>query len=163
MLCFSKMQTITRKFLVKDIPDLSHQKAIQNNRFYLFISEGLVIRVQNNGDTYEIERKVDISELIREKHKIEISKEEFEALSNLTNKNISRDSYLISEKPRVTLKIYHNNFEGLVRAEVSFDSIEEAQNFKPLDWFNKEITNSPLAKDETLSNLSIEEFRKLLI
>ena len=70
MLCFSKMQTITRKFLVKDIPDLSHQKAIQNNRFYLFISEGLVIRVQNNGDTYEIERKADISELIRKKQKI---------------------------------------------------------------------------------------------
>jgi len=148
------MQTITRKFLVKSVPDLSNLSVTQYNRFYLYNANGVVVRVQSVGGKYELERKADKSELVRNEQKIEITKDEFEVLSKLTDKNILRDSYLIS--------VYHGKFEGLARAEVSFKSVEEAQNYKPLDWFENEVTNSPLAKDGELLNLSKEEFEELL-
>lgn len=156
------MKTITRKFLVKKMPDLSSLQTVRYNRFYLYVGNGTVIRVQSVGDRYELERKVDKSELVREEQKIEISKEEFEELSKLTDKNIVRDSYLISEKPKITLRVYHGKYEGLARAEVPFESVEEAESFKPLEWFDKEITGSPLAQDGKLLMLSEEEFKLLL-
>ena len=156
------MQTITRKFLVKSVPDLSNLSVTQYNRFYLYNANGVVVRVQSVGGKYELERKADKSELVRNEQKIEITKDEFEVLSKLTDKNILRDSYLISENAKMTLRVYHGKIEGLARAEVSFKSVEEAQNYKPLDWFENEVTNSPLAKDGELLNLSKEEFEELL-
>lgn len=157
------METITRKFLVKDRPDVSKLPRTSYSRYYLFISSGLVIRVQDVGGEYELERKFDKSDLIRESQKMSITKEEFDELSKIAKKHILRDSYVISEKqPNIVLRIYHGEYEGFARSEVTFGSVEEAENFIPLSWFDKEITNSPLAKDGTLLNLSTEEFKSLI-
>jgi adenylate cyclase len=156
------MQTITRKFLVKKNPDLSGLEKTAYNRFYLYNESGKVIRVQKIDDKYELERKEDKSELIRDEQKIIITQKEFEKLSFLTNQNIVRDSYQISENPKIKLRIYHGKFEGLVRAEVSFNTEKEAEAFTPLEWFGEEITSSPLAKDGSLLKLSSEEFNQLI-
>lgn len=156
------MQTITRKFLVKNIPNLSGLKKTTFKRFYIYNSNNIVIRVQDINGKYELERKSDKSELVRDEQKIEISKDEFDLLSKLCDKQTTRDSYLISEEPQTTLRIYHGDYEGLIRAEVKFTTIAESEAFKPLNWFGEEITNLPLAKEGTLLNLSKEEFNKLL-
>ena len=82
-----------------------------------------------------------------------ISKEEYEALKSNATDVIERDSYLLSNNPKVSVKIYHGKQEGLVRAEIEFESEEEAQTFVPYDWFGEEITNKPEGKDATLMTM----------
>lgn len=156
------MQTITRKFLVKQFPDLTGKKYWGQNRFYLYRKNRIIIRIQSIGEAFELERKVSKTDLVRESEKISITKEEFEAISKITMDHVIRDSYVVSETPRLILRIYHGRFEGLVRAEIAFQSIEEANRFIPLPWMGKEITSTPLAKDETLLDLTNNEIQKLL-
>lgn len=156
------MQTITRKFLVKQLPDLIGKKQSVQNRFYLYRKNGIIIRVQSNGDNFGLERKVSETALIRESEKIAITKDEFNEISKAITDNIIRDSYIISEIPYIVLRMYHGKFEGLVRVEVEFSSVEEANRYTPLKWMGKEITNTLLATDETLFTLTDQDFRAML-
>ena len=156
------MKTITRKFLVKQIPDLTDRDHWILNRFYLYRKNGIIIRVQSNGDMFEIERKSDKTDLIRESEKIVITKEEFETIGKKSSDHIVRDSYLIDNDPHIVIHVYHGRFEGLVRAEVEFQSIQQAKQFIAFQWMGKEITSSPLAKDERLLNLTDNNLKKLL-
>jgi len=156
------MQTITRKFLVKHVPDITGKNHWVLHRFYIYRKNGIVIRVQSNGDMFELERKSGTSDLIRNSEKIVITKEEFESIGKIAQDFITRDSYLISDDFHIVLHVYHGRFEGLVRVEVEFQSIEQAKKFIPFQWMGNEITSSPLAKDEMLLDLTDDKFRKLL-
>lgn len=156
------MQTITRKFLVKQLPDLARKKHWAQNRSYLYRKNGIVIRLQSNGEAFELERKVSKTDLLRESEKMPITKEEFEVIGKLAPDHVMRDNYVMSETPRMILRVYHGQFEGLVRAEIEFQSVEEANQFIPLPWMAKEITSTPLARDETLFDLTDIEFQNLL-
>lgn len=155
-------KSITRKFLIKKTPDLSAKTKDTYQRYYLYNHNSVVIRVQQINDTYELERKANESELIREGQSIKITADEFEKLKQYSSQSIMRDSYQIQENPKIVLRIYHGEYEGLIRAEVNFNTKEEADSFSPLPWFDREITGTPLAQDGNLLNLSTTEFKKLL-
>jgi len=156
------MRSITRIFLANKIPDLQGARCVSQSRFYLYRKNGVVIRVQTKGDTFELERKVNKSAYIREGEKISITRDEFDVFSKSASDHVIRDNYLISKTPLVVLRIYHGRFEGLARVEIKFKSVDEAKSFVPLNWLGKEITLTPLAKDETLLGLTEREFQKLL-
>ena len=156
------MQTITRKFLVKQTLDLTGKKQWSQTRYYLYRKNGIVIRIQTDGEKFELERKESKTDVMRESEKISITKEEFESIGKIAIDYVFRDSYFMSETPRIILRIYHGQFEGLVRAEIEFQSIEEANHFSPPQWMGKEITSTPLAKDETLLGLTVNELQRLL-
>jgi len=42
----------------------------------------------------------------------------------------------------VELDIFGGELEGLIIAEVEFDNMEDCNNFKPLDWFGKEVSKT---------------------
>ncbi|MBI2055444.1 MAG: hypothetical protein HYT42_00985 [Candidatus Sungbacteria bacterium] len=151
---------IERKFFVLKIPDLTALKSISDERYYLYSGNGVELRFQARGDKYELERMSENGNLSRSQEKIKITKEEFEVLKPLGKGPIIRESYLISESPQITIKIYHGKFEGLVRAEVEFKSLEEAKKFQPPDWLGKEMIDSPVARDANLVSMDEEEFRK---
>lgn len=155
-------QEIERKFFVRRMPDLSGLKSISDERYYLYGANGVELRFQARGDKYELERMSENGDLTRNQEKIKITKEEFEALKPLGKGPIIRESYFISESPQITVKIYHGKFEGLVRAEVEFESLEEARSFQPPDWLGKEMTDAPIARDANLVNMDEDEFRKLI-
>jgi adenylate cyclase len=153
---------IERKFLIKEMPDLSGYISIKYERYYLRVEPDLEERIQRVGDIYERETKARKSELERTSDKIQITEEEFNRLKPQAQSAIVRDSYLVSDNPEITIKIYHGQHEGLVRAETEFNTLEEARAFIPLDWMGGEITNSPLGRDSQLLGLSKEEFKQLL-
>ena len=155
-------QEIERKFFVKTMPDLSALSGIRDERYYLYVSDKIEIRIQKRGEKYELERMAEYARLSRTQEKIAISKQEFEALKQFSRGPIIRDSYLLQRHPQITIKIYHGRFEGLVRAEVEFKSSEEAQTFQPLDWFGREMTEMPIAKDAKLIDLKEEELHELI-
>lgn len=175
-------KAITRKFLVKKLPDLSGSAKEVQERYYLYNNNSIVIRVQKINEEFELERKANESDLVREGEVIKITKDEFEKLKKFAIQSIQRESYevprlkpvissqqdtafadKIQENPKIVLRVYRGDYEGLVRAEVNFESEEEANNYKPLDWFEREITGTALSQDGYLLKLTKEEFKKLLI
>jgi CYTH domain-containing protein len=156
-------KSITRKFLPKKLPNLEGKSKDTYERFYLYNQNSIVIRIQKVNNKYELERKANESDLVREGSKFEITKGEYEHLKKFAEASIQRDSYKIQEGPKIVLRIYYGDYEGLSRIEVNFDSEDEANLFIPMDWFGKEITGTPLAQDGHLLKLSKEEFTKLLI
>lgn len=159
----SKSNTeIERKFFIREMPNLTGKSPVSYERHYLYKGNGVEIRVQRKGNEFEFERKVETSQLARENQNFEITQGEFDYFKALSTHEIIRESYLISESPEITLKIYHGKFEGLVRAEVEFLNEDEARNFKPLDWFGKKITDSPVGRDGRLIELSEKEFSELI-
>jgi CYTH domain-containing protein len=156
-------KSISRKFLPKQLPNLDGKNKDIYERFYLYNQNSIVIRIQKVNDKYELERKANESDLVRNGAKFEITKDEFDQLRNLAKESIQRESYEIQEYPKIVLRIYHGDYEGLNRIEVNFDNEDQANSFTPLDWFGKEITGTPLAQDGHLLKLSKEEFTKLLI
>lgn len=157
------VQSITRKFLVKELPDISNLNKESYERYYLYNKDSIVIRVQRVNDIFELERKANENDLIREGETIRITQDEFESLKKLAIAHIVRDSYTIQkEDPKIVIRVYHASFEGLIRIEVNFKTMEAAELFKPLDWFGKEITGSPLSQDGYLLNLKDDEFQKLV-
>jgi adenylate cyclase len=154
---------IERKFLVKELPDLSDIKPVRYERYYLNKDGQSVERIQKKGDRYEFETKKTISPLEHEKQKRYISQDEFEQLREGKEADgIVRDGYMLSANPEVSIKIYHGRFEGLVRAEVEFSSKEEAGVYVPENWMGTEITTSPLGADARLLHITRDEFPSLL-
>lgn len=156
------MKEVERKFLVKDLPDLSDLEPIQYERYFLEITEKSETRIQSKNNKYELEKKSNESSLSSKKDKKEITKDEFDKLKKEASKSIIRESYLLSENPETTIKIYHGDFEGLIRLEVEFESEKEANNYVPPAWAGKEITGTKLGRDSSLIKLTKKNFKELL-
>lgn len=153
---------IERKWLIKILPDLTGLTPISYERHFLYIGDVVEIRIQRKGDKYQFERKSQVGKLSREEQVFDVTEEEFDSLKKHSVKAILRESYLIQNNPQITIKVYKGEYQGLIRAEVEFESEVDAERFAPLDWFGREITETPLGRDKLLINLSKEEFEKLI-
>jgi len=74
---------IERKFLIKEMPDLSSYESVFYERYYIYKDGNIELRIQKKGEKYEIERKEIVNKLKAEKTKLMISESEFEKLKQL--------------------------------------------------------------------------------
>lgn len=153
---------IERKYLIKKMPNLKNIKPIRYERYYINDNIDNQIRVQKKSDKFILETKTKISDIEYKKEKQEITEQEFSKLIKDCKKVIIRDSYLIKEKPNITIKIYNGIYQGLIRAEIEFNNEYEYSNFKIPKWLGKDITNTELGMDAKLVKLDREEFLKIL-
>ena len=51
----------------------------------------------------------------------------------------------------IELDQFHDALEGLVLAEVEFDSEEEMAAFEPPDWFGRDVTGDPAYSNASLA------------
>lgn len=153
---------IERKYLIKQMPNLKNIKPIRYERYYINDNIDNQIRVQKKADKFIIETKTKVSDIEYKKEKQEITEQEFLKLIKDCKKLIIRDSYLINEKPNITIKIYHGIYKGLIRAEVEFNNEYEYSDFEIPEWFGKDITNTELGMDARLIKLDRESFLKIL-
>lgn len=169
---------IERKFVVgphnEEYLNLVKENApTVENRYYLFKDSGIELRFtslkkSDNAIDYTLDRMEvqDETLTVRTKERLQITQEEFETLRALLQtaepgvRSIIRHSYNIGENPKVQIKVYGGRFEGLIRAEIEFESKEECADYKPLDWMGIEISNTPIGNDVTLTDLSPEEFKE---
>lgn len=156
------MLTINREFIVRTMPHLTVAERVINNRYYLYISGNIVIRIQSKNDEFELERKENVSNKIGRSTKIKISKEEYLTLKQNSVKEVNRVSYRFVEIPELTIREYGGQYAGFIRAEIYFKSTNDADTFKPYPWLYKEITGTPLSQDATMLMLTHSEFTKLL-
>lgn len=142
---------LTRRFIIQSLDNVNINSPIRYERYY--INDNLRIQSKNNMLEKEILDKDNI--IIT---KTNISEEEFNKLKKEAYSIIIRDSYLYLDDDRISIKKYLDKYEGLIRVEVKFNSIDEMNSYKIESWMEAEITNSPLAFDKYLSKLSEQEF-----
>jgi CYTH domain-containing protein len=154
---------IERKFLIAEMPSLRGIKKVSQERYFIQRGDLFEEGYKREGGIFEYESKVTLSQKEKTREKTVISKEEFERLKAEGTQIIERDSYLLFKKnPRISIKIYKGVFNGLVLAEVLFDSLEEFEKFEAYDWMGIEVTDTPLGKDARLADLDREGFKKIL-
>lgn len=143
-------QAIERKFLVTQLPDLSSIKPTSYERWYISLTQTTEIRVQKKGNAFQLQRKESTETWTLLKQKWIITKEEFQQLkqSAIYSLPILKKAYRLS--PTTQISIYEWFLEGLIRAEVEFESIEKAKNYQPEDRMGKEITDEKEGRDRNL-------------
>ena len=149
------MRKLTKRYIVNSLKDLNLSNPIRYERYY--INDRL--RVQKKDNKYQKEILDENNNVIE---KIDIYQSEFLKLKESSYLEIIRDSYLFLEDNRISIKKYLGKYQGLYRVEVTFNSIEEQNEYVKEQWMGKEITNSPLAFDKYLSKLSEKEFKEEL-
>lgn len=154
---------IERKFLVKKMPHLWGVKKVSQERYFIQRGDLVEEGYKRKGSLFEYEQKVTLSLKEKTREKILITKEEFERQKKHGTRVIERDSYSLTKKSHViSIKKYKGLYQGLVLAEVEFDSVDEYNFFHPLPWMGREVTDTVLGKDAKLVNLDREQFEKEL-
>ena len=141
---------IERKFLVGELPDLNGVKSSEIVQGYVSFSPE--IRVRRLDDKYYRTEKGE-GMVVRTESEWEISKEEAEKMFKEVRTNlIEKTRYYISyNKHTIELDIYKGIFKGLIVAEVEFESIEEANNFTPPEWFLEDISEKREYRNKILA------------
>lgn len=131
---------IERKFLIKEMPDLSAYEHKDITQGYLNTSP--VVRIRRDGEKYYMTYK-GAGLLAREEYNLPLNQEAFEhMLPKCDGKIIDKTRYLIPYgKFTIELDIFHGNHAPLIMAEVEFESIDEAEAFEAPDWFSEDVTN----------------------
>ena len=160
---------IERRFLVKDLSslDLSQYKCKRIIQDYLYKDKFTAIRKRktvlddNVSFTYTIKtRKIGIS--VNELEN-EISEEEYNNLKVHPNFNhIDKIRYIIPyiDNLNIELDVFNDNIDGIVFAEIEFNSEEQAHSVKLPEWFGPEITNKLTNSD--MASRSIDKILEIV-
>lgn len=143
---------IERKFLINKIPfDLekySHKELEQG-----YLCREPVVRVRREGEEYVLTYKSK-GFMVREEYNLPLNKEAYEhLLAKADGTVLVKTRYVIPEAEglKIELDIFHGKYEGLILAEVEFSSEEEAEQYRPPEWFGEEVTFSSQYHNSVLS------------
>ena len=134
---------IERKFLLKKIPSelkITGQKEIE--QYYLCREDKTVVRVRRTDDKYTLTIKQG-GGIVRFERDIAISYTDFTEIASISkDRKIIKTRYLAPfNKLTVELDVFKENLEGLILAEIEFQTEEQAKNFVPPSWLGKEVTD----------------------
>lgn len=161
---------IERKYLLSEsqlkalAPDLS-EFALET-RYYLYCKDDKEIRITKRANkessVFTLDHMVLITEeteefIVRRKDRTIISEEEFDTIVGLLSGQspVTRLHFKLNDQ--IELKVYQGGHTGLIRAEVEFDSVQSANEYKPDFEHSGEITNTPLGRDVLLASLSQQD------
>ena len=134
---------IERKFLVKALPDkLSEYPSSLIEQAYLCGNP--VIRVRRDGGKYYMTYKGE-GLIAREEYNLPLNAEAYvHLLSKSDGKVITKQRYRIPfGRFTIELDVFSGEYTGLIIAEVEFESLEEAKQFTPPDWFGEDVSENP--------------------
>lgn len=145
---------IERKFLISgdQLPENLDQYPYRElEQAYLCTSP--TVRIRKEDDAYYLTYKSS-GLLAREEYNLPLTAESYAHLRPKTDGIIiSKRRYRIPEKDNLTIEldIFHAPYEGLIFAEVEFESTEQAIAYEPPAWFGKDVTISPFYHNSSLS------------
>jgi CYTH domain-containing protein len=146
---------IERKFLVAEPPeDLERWPSSAIEQGYLAISDDAPeVRVRRRGGTSYLTVKSGGGR-VRVEEEMEIDDGRFERLWPLTEgRRIEKTRYEIPAGDGLTIEldVYTGDLDGLVTAEVEFDSEEAADAFTAPGWLGEDITEDKRYKNQRLA------------
>jgi adenylate cyclase len=143
---------VERKFLVPEPPDLGGTDSDEIEQGYLAVGSEGEVRLRRRGDALLLTAKRG-SGLSREEAEVNLPAEAFESLWPLTEgRRLHKRRHVIPlDGLKLELDVYEGDLEGLVVAEVEFESEAEAEGFEPPDWLGEEVTGDERYLNETLA------------
>ena len=149
-------QEIERKFLVTgELPDdLDKYPSEEISQGYVAVADdGTEVRVRARGDGYTLTVKSGPSRA-RVEVEIEIDEGRFESIWPLTaGRRIVKRRYLIpaGDQLSIELDLYADELDGLVTAEIEFDSTDQAEAFEPPPWIGSDVTGDGGYSNQSLA------------
>lgn len=132
---------IERKFLITKLPDdLNNYKCRIIEQGYL--STNPVVRVRKDNDDYYLTYKGS-GMMVREEYNLPLTKEAYDHLIQKADGNIiTKRRYEIPTMNNliIELDIFEGTFNGVILAEVEFESEAQANTYTPPEWFGKDVT-----------------------
>ncbi|MBR2186349.1 MAG: CYTH domain-containing protein [Lachnospiraceae bacterium] len=149
---------IERKWLIEKIPfDLKGYECLEIEQAYLSPSPTVRVRKENEEYylTYKGSRKMEgNSDLSHSEYNLPLDRESYYHLRE------KKDGILIAKKRYripyekglvIELDVFEEPYEGLIIAEVEFDTEDEAVFFTPPEWFGKDVTGVPKYKNACMA------------
>jgi CYTH domain-containing protein/CHAD domain-containing protein len=147
----SSVAEIERKFLVGEMPRAeSGQTEIEQG--YLALDEHGEVRLRRKGGELLLTAKTGHGE-VREEVEVPLEPRAFEALWPLTaGRRVRKVRHYVPlrDQLRAEIDVYAGALDGLRTAEIEFESIEQADGFRPPSWLGAELTG-----DERYANQSL--------
>lgn len=153
---------IEKKFLVKYLPgDLEQYPSHEIEQGYLCGNP--VIRIRKRDDEYIFTYKSRLGiQTVNgvcacNEEELPLTKEGFYHLKEKTDGIwIRKTRYEIPyEGFLIELDIFHGEYDGLILAEVEFESISQGENFIPPTWFGKNVSDDRRYSNRVLSERQI--------
>ena len=153
---------IEKKYLVKEVPnDLTKYDVWELEQCYLCTNP--TVRIRKKNDSYiltyknrnEKEKKLAGDSLcVSQEVEMPLTKEAYYHLKDKADGTcICKSRYRIPYgKYTIELDVFHKEKEGLILAEVEFDSVEEAHVFIPPHWFGEDVSGNYQYSNSYLSN-----------
>jgi adenylate cyclase len=143
---------VERKFLVPEPPELEGAEADEIEQGYLAVGAEGEVRLRRKGDQLLLTAKRG-SGISREEAEVEVDRDAFDELWPLTEgRRLHKRRHLIPHgELKIEVDVYEEDLDGLVVAEVEFDSEEEARRFEPPDWIGDDVTGDERYLNETLA------------
>ena len=142
---------IERKFLVDRLPEhLEQYDTQQLEQAYLCTDP--VVRVRRQGDEYILTYKGK-GHMVREEYNLPLNEQAYEHLLDKADGTVirKRRTRIPWQSYMIELDIFEAPFEGLMLAEVEFETELEAVAFIPPEWFGRDVTFEKEYHNSTLS------------
>lgn len=142
---------IERKFTVTRVPgDLAQYPRKRIEQAYLCTRP--VVRVRRSGDEFWLTCKGE-GLLAREEYELPLTEEAYRhLLSKADGLAIEKDRYRLPWAGyTIELDVFDGPFAPLIIAEVEFPTKEEALEFRPPEWFDRDVTYDPAYSNSNLS------------
>ena len=148
-------QEIERKFLVRKLPEnLAEFPNAQMWQGYLAIAPGGVqVRLRKAGEKHSLTYKRGRGQT-REEREIALTAEQFEMLWPATEgKRLTKTRYRVPlGRDTVEIDVYSGKHEGLIVAEVEFDDLQAARDFRVPDWLGKDVSHVARYSNQRLAS-----------
>jgi CYTH domain-containing protein len=145
---------IERKFILDSAPEwLTDHPADEIHQGYLAIVGGeREVRVRTKGSARVLTVKVG-SGREREEVEIELTQEQFDELWPLTEgARVEKTRYRVpSGDLTIEIDVFGNALNGMVMAEIEFESTAQSEEFEPPEWLGSEVTGDHAYENESLA------------
>lgn len=154
---------IERKFYADYIPELLRgQYPCILTQYYLSTDPDLRVRSVDDKEFYLTYKSETDDPAVRNEFEVSISKSEFDKLKARCLLDDSGKELMVSKiRNKLYLQGYDKATFDIFRRpklsgywiEIEFDSVEEAKNFVPPDWFRAEVTDDKFYRSSNLAKL----------
>ncbi|HTT96392.1 MAG TPA: CHAD domain-containing protein [Solirubrobacterales bacterium] len=152
------MAEIERKFLVEEMPrHESGQTVIEQG--YLALGADTEVRLRRQGGELLLTAKSGHGE-VREEVEVPIEPRAFEALWPLTaGRRVRKVRHYVPlrEELRAEVDVYAGALDGLLTAEIEFESTAQADRFRPPPWLGAELTGDGRYANRSLATQGLPD------
>ena len=147
---------IERKYLVTDPPE-NYKEFPHHIIEQGYLSTDPVVRVRKEDESYILTYK-SRGLLAREEYNLPLNEGSYLNLIKKTDGHVlTKKRYRIpvenSDHLIIEFDVFEGRYQGLMLAEVEFESLEEANSFTPPSWFGRDVTMTGEYQNSRLSQM----------